>query len=480
MAFLERFRAKSIRYLLKMAFVTIICCFLVTFLISLIFMRQMTREYGSNIDNIEFANSLSRVAKEKIAPQCWYIVAGRQSFEDSDIYQEIDALQRDLRVLYSNTSTDSGQGLVEASIRATATLSGYVDRLREQCDTNTPVSYRQMTLSEIYKVSDSIFDALQEFTYTQTTGIAQANDEMQRTSIVIMGLLAILSAVVILIAMAAYRMLLEALDRPNREISAMADRILQGDLTPQTTAPEMEELQKLTDGINLMAQRIRTLLDKSIQEQQELQKSELRALQAQITPHFLYNTFDTIVWLAECGHNQEVVDITIAFSSYYRIALSRGRDFITVREEMEHVRDYLIIQQVRYQDILRYHIDVDPAMEDRRMLKLLLQPLVENALYHGIKSRRHGGSIQVGGKLLPDGSLHFWVEDDGMGMTEEALERLHREITADHLPETSGYGLYNVNRRIRLYYGAADLAITSQYGEGTRIAFTLPPKEDKS
>lgn len=473
MRIMEYFRTKSIRYLLKVVFVTIITCFLATSFISLIYMRRITAEYGKQISNIEFANSLSRVAREEVARESWYIVAGRQQFADSGIYQRLADINRDLAYLYDNTT--SGRQLVDAAARAHETLIGYVDRLREQCEQGIPISYRQLTLTEINKVSDNIYDVLQEFCYTQITGIARANEEMQQASLAMLVLLALLSLLVTFIAIAAYRMLKEAVERPNVEIAAMADRVLQGDLTTQVPPPGMEELNKLAGTINLMAGRIRTLVDNSIEEQKNLQKAELRALQAQITPHFVYNTFDTIVWLAECGHTEQVVKLTIAFSNYYRIALSSGRDFIPVSEEVEHVRDYLIIQGTRYDELLRYEIDVAEEMGERRMLKLLLQPLVENALYHGIKNKRDIGKITVRGRLLEDGSLTFTVEDDGVGMDEKTLLKLREEIAADHLPETSGYGLYNVNRRLRLFYGAADLQIESERGKGTAITFILPP-----
>jgi two-component system sensor histidine kinase YesM len=143
------------------------------------------------------------------------------------------------------------------------------------------------------------------------------------------------------------------------------------------------------------------------------------------------------------------------------------------------VREYLVIQGVRYQDILHYEIDVEERLKERRMLKLLLQPIVENALYHGVKNKRGGvGHIRVTGRLQEDASMRFTVEDNGMGMKEVELVRLQTGIAAEKPPESSGYGLYNVNRRLRLYYGASDLLIESVYGEGARVTFCLPVRED--
>jgi two-component system sensor histidine kinase YesM len=167
------------------------------------------------------------------------------------------------------------------------------------------------------------------------------------------------------------------------------------------------------------------------------------------------------------------VDITMAFTDFLRISLSQGNDYITVASEQKHVQSYLSIQSVRYSGVMTYRIDIDPEMENAPILKLLLQPLVENAIYHGVKNKRGGGHVQVLGKKDADGTMTFAVSDNGIGMTEEKLEKVLVRLRGDALSETTGYGLYNVNRRIRLYYNR-ELQIESEYGKGTRISFTLP------
>jgi two-component system sensor histidine kinase YesM len=155
-----------------------------------------------------------------------------------------------------------------------------------------------------------------------------------------------------------------------------------------------------------MAVKIQELIDANIEEQQNLQKSEMKALQAQISPHFLYNTLDTIVWLAEGRQYEQVISVTRNFSNFFRTSLSRGKDWISVQEEFDHVLNYLTIQKIRYRDILDYSINWDRTMAEKPMLKLVLQPLVENALYHGIKGKRGRGNISVRG-WSEDGFLCF-------------------------------------------------------------------------
>ena len=226
-----------------------------------------------------------------------------------------------------------------------------------------------------------------------------------------------------------------------------------------------------------MAGRLEELMKQSRREQENLKKSELRALQAQINPHFLYNTLDAIVWLAESGSTDEVVHITRALSDFFRISLSQGRDWIEVAEELKHLRGYLTIQKVRYRDILDYEIDVPEEAQEGLILKLLLQPLVENAIYHGIKFRRRGGKVRVVGRREGE-QLHFAVIDNGPGMTEERLLEVISSLGEEDA--SAGYGLSNVDRRIRLYYGIKQGLRIHSDSEGTRVEFILPVRRQAS
>ncbi|HEU5101143.1 MAG TPA: sensor histidine kinase, partial [Roseiflexaceae bacterium] len=220
------------------------------------------------------------------------------------------------------------------------------------------------------------------------------------------------------------------------------------------------------------------LLDAKIEEHENLKKAELRALQAQINPHFLYNTLDTIIWMAEARRVDQVVELVRVLSRFFRITLSKGKDWITVREEIEHVESYLAIQKMRYRDILDYQIDVPDDLRDGQMLKLTLQPLVENALYHGIKNKRKGGAIVVRSRQLDGNLLEIQVEDNGIGMTQEQLAQIRALLDAESggaVVAESGYGINNVNQRIKLYFGQEyGLAIESEYLRGTRVSLVIP------
>jgi two-component system, sensor histidine kinase YesM len=229
---------------------------------------------------------------------------------------------------------------------------------------------------------------------------------------------------------------------------------------------------------NAMVGKIRELLDYKIQEQENIKKNELKLLQAQINPHFLYNTLDTIICMAETNKNASVIEIVTALTSFFRVTLSKGKDWIRIREEIEHVRSYLTIQKMRYHDILNFSVDVDESILDGRILKLTLQPLVENAIYHGIKNKRNGGTIWVRGSMKSPELIFLEVEDNGIGFTPGKLAQVQADLNNDSSPveiSETGFGINNVNKRIKLYYGQQyGLSIESQYLQGTKISLLIP------
>ena len=179
------------------------------------------------------------------------------------------------------------------------------------------------------------------------------------------------------------------------------------------------------------------------EDEQKLRRTDLRLLQEQINPHFLYNTLDTIVWLIEGNEPDQAVNMVVTLSGFFRQVLSKGKELITIREEEQHIRSYLEIQSVRYHDILEYDIQIDQVLYDYQILKLTLQPVVENALYHGIKYKRAKGYIHVNGEKAGE-LIRLTVRDNGAGMEEKELEELRKEISRPCKETEKGFGLANV------------------------------------
>jgi two-component system sensor histidine kinase YesM len=223
-----------------------------------------------------------------------------------------------------------------------------------------------------------------------------------------------------------------------------------------------------------MTAHLEDMVEKGKEEERKMRYAELRLLQEQINPHFLYNTLDTIVWLIEGNSADEAVDMVVSLSRFFRVGLSHGAENISIRDEEQHTRSYLEIQQARYHDILDYEIAIDPALYPYQIQKLTLQPLVENALYHGIKYKRAKGKITVTGKL-EGRRIFLTVEDDGVGMEPEKLVMLRRDIDRSCKDTEGGFGLANVNERIRIYFGEYyGMQIDSVRGVGTRVTVVIP------
>jgi two-component system sensor histidine kinase YesM len=268
---------------------------------------------------------------------------------------------------------------------------------------------------------------------------------------------------------------------PIKKLHDVTTTITKNDLQALMTSDNVDEITELGMSFNIMIGKIKELLDSKIKEQENLKKAELRALQAQINPHFLYNTLDTIIWMAESKKTDDVVDIVTALSSFFRISLSKGMDWITIGEEVERIRNYLTIQKMRYRDILDFKIEVDADVVENTILKLLLQPLVENALYHGIKNKREGGTISVRARRSGEDEILLEVEDDGIGFTPKKLAQLRAELNDDsgEIKIESGFGIGNVNNRIRLYYGRSyGVSIRSEYNTGTCVTMVIPAKTE--
>ncbi len=326
----------------------------------------------------------------------------------------------------------------------------------------------------IKNLTTLIREGIQDYIYIETTNyenVREALDVKMRQSFMVCGMVSVFA-----IFVAGYMTIqaTRSVTVPIRELCDMTEKVAEGDFSVRTRKADMDEIGVLSQSFNEMTEEIGTLVEDIKQQQVNLHLTETKLLQAQINPHFLYNTLDTIVWLAEEHKTNEVVNMVTALSSFFRTTLSKGRDFITVEEEESHIRSYLEIQQFRYQDILDYRIEINEELRGYVLPKLTLQPLVENAIYHGMEFMDGDGEILVRAGLQ-DGKLCFLVADNGLGMTEEQVEQILAGQPHTSSRRGSGIGVKNVNERIRLYFGEEyGLSIDSEPDEGTRIRICLP------
>lgn len=268
--------------------------------------------------------------------------------------------------------------------------------------------------------------------------------------------------------------------QPIRKLQKIMKTVENGEFNLIGPIKGTDEVRTLAYDYDIMVGRIRELVETNNKDQELKRKSDLIALQAQINPHFLYNTLDSIIWMGEMGQNREVVKMTSALSKLFRISISKGHEMITIRDEIVHVQSYLTIQGMRYQDKFSYLIDINPNLYTYPILKITLQPLVENAIYHGIKENNQKGFIKITSRSN-NGRIYIDVEDNGKGMTADELAKLIKSVDKEHehceLPSESkpGMGLRNVHQRIRLYFGNEyGLKFKSKFSEGTTISVCIP------
>lgn len=235
------------------------------------------------------------------------------------------------------------------------------------------------------------------------------------------------------------------------------------------------EVEALADSFDKLLERIRSQTIKLKREEAEKHKSELRALQNQINPHFLYNTLDSIIYLIDKGDNEKAEEMILALSKFFRISISRGKNIIPLSKEVEHVKNYLLIQKIRFGEKFNYSIDFDPQLNKYYTIKLILQPLVENAIVHGLKEIQGVGEIFV--KAYLDGDfIKIIIKDNGFGILPEKLEEIRKSLNDNKTQ--NGVGIKNVYQRLKLYYGdQADIIIESELDIGTTITILIPSQE---
>ncbi|GMK37467.1 hypothetical protein PCCS19_05210 [Paenibacillus sp. CCS19] len=267
------------------------------------------------------------------------------------------------------------------------------------------------------------------------------------------------------------------LTAPIKNLLLSMRRFQNGQFDEKVEVKYGDEIGYLSQGYNNMVENIKSLVDDAYVLRLREQEAELKALQAQINPHFLYNMLDTIFWEAESAGQDKISEMIINLSRLFRLSLNRGKSFTSVAKERELLELYLSLQKMRFRDVLEYEIDIPPGMSEFIMLKLILQPFVENAIVHGIERKRGGGFVRVTG--FQEGQrLTFIIEDDGLGMCEEELAKLTalpKENDVNVAQDTSGYAVRNVHERLKHYYkDEFELIYDSKPGQGTRVQLTIP------
>jgi len=322
--------------------------------------------------------------------------------------------------------------------------------------------------SRIYNIKES------GHTGWKIVGVAYINELVTSMneigkSFIVWGLFCLVVAIVLSI------MISLRISRPVKLLESSMKKAENGNFDIKVDIQSSNEIGELSRAFNVMIAKIKELMIQNTREQDLKRKSELKALQAQINPHFLYNTLDSIVWMAEGRKSEEVVTMASSLARLFRISISKGEEIISIYNEIEHIRSYLTIQKMRYRDKLDFEIGVDEDILQYKTLKIVLQPLVENSIYHGIKNKIGTGVIKIRGMRVGDKIL-LQVIDNGVGMSPEKVRNIFEK--SGEYSKGSGVGVKNVNERIKLYYGDEyGLSFESEPEVGTTANIWLPVLE---
>ena len=392
---------------------------------------QTNERYEKMLNSVVTASEFSLDFKNDYDYETYLLIVENKEPEDSRLPQLLMEARRIVNGLEQYTDTEDNKKRLESANRYLDNLETYNQRIVENLGKEDRYEENMVIWeNDVQIVTALVQETINEYIYYENRELQTAQEENRKQVMHVMQLSMIIIGV-ILIGMVAFSV-----------------------FVPLSITEPIEN-------------QVRA-------EQRQLRKAEFELLQAQINPHFLYNTLDAIVWSAEAGNQKQVIQMVGSLSDFFRTSLNRGREIVTVREDLQHVCSYLEIQKIRYMDILEYEILVPEELNDYKIPKITLQPLVENALYHGIKNKRGGGKITLRGHEDKE-SFYIEVLDDGIGMSEERLRTVQRGLAEKAPQESELYGLYNVNERIRLNFGDEyGIKITSEYEKGTAVEVRLP------
>lgn len=438
------------------------------------------QRYEDMINSTLVASEFSLDFKKDFDYEIYLVIVGNKTLKESDVDTMLRHAKNVVKGLENITESQDNRDRLQDIRKYLDSLQVYVARIDENmAEGNLYEENMEIWENDVQIVTTLVRDEISQYTYYEIQGIQKSKDDYQKfyTWMLRFCLIALVG-VVVAVGIMSYLIPL-SITRPFKELSQVTDEIAKGNLSVRANVNTGVEATALSNSMNTMIDKINELLEQVTTEQIRLRKAEFELLQAQINPHFLYNTLDAIIWLAEAGEQKRVVGMVRNLSDFFRTSLNQGKDINSIKEEMLHVKSYLEIQHIRYQDILSYDIEVPEALYIYSIPKITIQPLVENALYHGIKNKRGMGHISIRGEA-GEKDFTITVTDDGIGIDETRLRQVQSGIQNKVLTGKDFYGLYNVCERIRLNFGEEyGIFIESVYGEGTSVRVILPYVEAK-
>ena len=439
--------------------------FFICIVLFILFLFYST-QYEKVISNITTVSTFNQNFKDEVDLKMYHFVTGSDPEVPLDEVSQAKALAETLQ---AGTRNKDSLRAIHSVVNLSENLSSCISEIVY----TDGYDQRMIQLeNNVYVITELIQKYMYTYLYYEAGELADLRQMMGvwRT----LSMVTVL-ALMLLLAVISIRRVVKVSRSITQPIDALYDRVQEigrGDLTVKTPIPASDDkLQALSDSLEEMVSKLNEQIELNHREQVRLRSMELSLLQAQINPHFLYNTLDAIIWLVETKKNDEAVEMVSSLSTYFRSFLSNGKEIILLSEEIQHVKSYLEIQQFRYKDILQYSIALDPAVESACIPKMTLQPLVENAIYHGIKPKRGIGTVQVKAVMENDEAV-LTVSDTGAGMSPEELKRIVSSLDSNEAP---GFGVFAVWQRLKLTFGdRCSFNIESEQDVGTTVRIRIP------
>lgn len=449
---------------------------IVPLIISVLIYTRYLFAYERSVGNISEANRIANDVEEKILEEAWSLTYGQMTTGEFSQSNSVNRIKKEITEIKKNTQTTQERANLNIVNRSLDNVDSYLEKIVTNIEANAPFRENQELMVHVESATNLVHEILQDFVTIEIKLAANHSQQVRQAILFLSVIEAAIIATIIFFSHNTNTRLMKQVQQPMEEMIKMADALSDGKLNYRINSLPGNELQKLSTSMNEMADNLVVLLEENALKQYNLAQSEVRVLQAQITPHFIYNSLDAILVLEEMGESEKVKEMTYALSDFFRISLSQGQDWISVEKEIKHINDYLIILQIRYGDALTYSIEIEEQIKNYSMLKMILQPLIENAVYHGTKLVRRTGKIVVQAFLDDQDFIHFYIIDNGKGITAERLKEINAELKDGLDTEfQEGYGLFNVNKRLLLYYGKeAKIEITSIVDTGTTVHVIIP------
>jgi len=457
------------RHLSKLIMVILIPMVVVIALLIGILLWNTVR-YQTILHNVTAASEFNQDFKDDIDLKMFYYVS-ESAYSEGLPISEVEAARELAEDLLSKSTEKKSIEAIESVRNLCITLELRMEDVEAADSYDERVSQLE---NNIYILTDLVQTYMYNYLYSESVHLSSLQADIRvQIRILIYVILVALTLLVILLLYYANR-ITKNITGPLTKLTSRVDDIAKGDFEPRKPIQASDvEIQTLSDGFEDMVGQLNQLIKNNKQAERRKRHAELELLQAQINPHFLYNTLDTIIWLIESDSKQASIEMVSNLSDFFRSSLSRGQDVITFAEEEKHVLSYLQIQKTRYRDRMDYDVQIPQELHKYMLPKLTTQPLVENSIYHGIKMQREKGQIRVVAMDIGD-KIEIKVIDNGAGMDEERLWELRNAMTSG---DKVGFGLRTVHERIQLLFGEEyGLSVESTLGVGTTVTAVIPKR----